>query len=634
MTYRRLLFCAALLCGFGALPSCSGDSGAVDDADGCKPGTERCGCRTEGDSCDTGLECLSEVCVLPGGSGGSGGSSGSSGCGEGQSECAGVCVVTSEDDLHCGGCDQPCLDGSTCVDGACSCGSTLTSCGSSCVDVMTDNAHCGECDAACNSGETCDGGECECVVGRTVCPSGCADTSSDPDNCGGCDVACADDEVCSESGCGTDCASGLTQCGQSCVDTAINADHCGDCDNACPAGLTCSGGACECDGGGTACDGACVDTQTDASHCGGCGEACAAGQNCVGGACVCATGRTLCGDACVNTDQSPQHCGACDAPCSAGASCRSGVCEGGSGGTGGAGGSGGSGGANGGSGGASGGSGGSAGAGTGGTGGSAGNGTSGAPTVLIVVDGSSSMFQPRETLWDAVQSALMDPTDGAVAAYDDQIEFGMTIFRGNPMVTSEANDLCATLDSEDFAIDNRAAMDELYTYVGGLWTVGVKWETPTGHAVRRAAALLNAHVSEGGKYLVLITDGNPNTCATLDPQCGQDLSIKAVQDARALGIRTLVLGMGDILGANSGCTPEWMHCGLTHLADVANAGLGYGVAVQPAEYQYQSCVSGVGGLQATYGTPGDAEVYSGTTREELRSELAAIFDRIVSGGVP
>jgi len=629
MTYRRFLFCAGLLLGFSALPSCSGDSGAADDTDGCTRGEERCACREEDDGCEPGLECLSDICVVPGGSGGSGGSAGGPGCASGQSECAGVCVVTSEDDLHCGGCDQPCLDGSTCVDGACSCGSTLTACGSSCVDVMTDSAHCGACDAPCGSGAACDGGECECMVGRTVCASGCADTASDPDNCGGCDNACADDEVCSESSCGTDCASGLTQCGQSCVDTATSADHCGDCDNPCSPGLTCNDGACTCDGGGTACDGACVDIQTDASHCGGCAQACEAGQSCVGGACECPAGRELCGDTCVRIDQNPQHCGACDYQCPAGASCVSGTCEGGTGGTGGGSGAGGAGG----SGGASGGSGGGAGAGSGGTGGSGGSG--GTPTVLILVDGSSSMFEPRETLWDAIQSALMDPTDGAVAAYEDQIAFGMTIFRGNITPTTESSDLCAELDSEDFALDNRAAMDELYTYVGGLWQVGVKWETPTGHAVRRAAALLNAHASAGGKYLVLITDGNPNTCQTLDPQCGQDLSIKAVQDARALGIRTLVLGMGDvILSPNSGCS-AYSHCGVAHLADVANAGLGYGVAAQPMYFELESCVSSAGGLQATYSaTPGNAEVYSGTTRDELRGELVAIFDRIASGGVP
>jgi hypothetical protein len=171
--------------------------------------------------------------------------------------------------------------------------------------------------------------------------------------------------------------------------------------------------------------------------------------------------------------------------------------------------------------------------------------------------------------------------------------------------------------------------------VADEYSTGTKRETPTGHAVRRAAAVLDAYTTNpsGPKYLVVITDGNPNTCRTLDPQCGQDLSIKAVQDARALGIRTLVLGMGGILAVDTGCTSE-MHCGLVHLQDLANAGLGYGVAAQPSSYQFQSCVTNEGGLRATYGTPGNAEVYSGTTREELRGELVSIFDRIATGSVP
>jgi hypothetical protein len=226
--------------------------------------------------------------------------------------------------------------------------------------------------------------------------------------------------------------------------------------------------------------------------------------------------------------------------------------------------------------------------------------------------------------------------DGALAAYADRIRFGVAVFQGSTAGYPESNPACATITASGIALDNRMAVDTAYTTVGNAYVLGDKWETPTGHAVNRVTATLNAYDPDppGPKYIVLVTDGNPNTCQTRDPQCGQDLAIKAVQDARTAGIRTLVLGMGDILTVNSGCTPTYMNCGTVHLQDMANAGLGLGVGAQPAQYQFQSCVSAEGGLKATYGTAGNATFYSGTTMAELRVEMVEIFERIVTGGVP
>ena len=45
------------------------------------------------------------------------------------------------------------------------------------------------------------------------------------------------------------------------------------------------------------------------------------------------------------------------------------------------------------------------------------------PTVLILVDNSSSMFEPRADLWDALYNALMS-ADGPVKGLEDKIRFG------------------------------------------------------------------------------------------------------------------------------------------------------------------------------------------------------------------
>lgn len=617
--------------GAGALANCSGKSGASDD-DGCRRGAERCQCRSNGDACDPGLACRSDLCVRDdgstGGSGGStGGGGGEPGCGTGQASCDGTCVLLSSDDAHCGDCDTVCPAGSSCSDGACACGGGRALCGDACVDLQADAMNCGDCGIVCAGGAVCNQGACQCPVGRSACGGSCVDAASDPMNCGACDNVCAEPQVCSAGVCSDSCDGELTQCGQSCVNVETSLEHCGDCENTCAPGLLCEEGACACPGSETACGGECVDTETDAEHCGSCTLKCATGQSCEGGNCVCPDGRKLCGGACVDTDESPQHCGACNVQCATGADCVDGDCEGGGSG-------GGSGGASG-----SGGSGGTGGAGAGGSAGSGGSGGSepgGTPVVMLLIDGSSSMFEPRESYWDPAYEALMDPTDGALARYADQIRFGLAVFQGSTTSSAEDNPACATISSSAIALDNREAIDTVYKGVGDAYVPLTKYETPTGHAVNRVASELASYAADppGPKYIVLVTDGNPNTCRTLDPQCGQDLAIKAVQDARAAGISTLVLGMGDILGGDTGCDSSLMSCGTAHLQDLANAGLGLGVGAQPANYQYTSCVSFEGGLKATYGTPGNATYYSGTTLAELRAELLEIFERIASGGVP
>jgi hypothetical protein len=279
----------------------------------------------------------------------------------------------------------------------------------------------------------------------------------------------------------------------------------------------------------------------------------------------------------------------------------------------------------------------SGGGGSSGTGGSGGSGnTGGVPVVMMLIDGSSSMFEPRTSYWDPAYEALMDSEDGALTEYADRIRFGLAVYQGSKTPSSEPDPACATISTSSIALDNSAAIDTIYKGVGDAFVLNTKYETPTGHAVNRLTTTLSGYDPDppGPKYLVLVTDGNPNTCATLDPQCGQDIAIKAVQDARAAGIRTLVLGMGDILTVNSGCTPAVMNCGTAHLQDLANAGLGLGVGAQPASYYLQPCVTSVNGLKATYGTAGNATYYSGTTMAELRAEMVEIFERIVTGGVP
>jgi hypothetical protein len=425
----------------------------------------------------------------------------------------------------------------------------------------------------------------------------------------------------------------LTRCGRSCVDTGTSSEHCGDCDVTSESGQSCVDGSCSCPDGLASCDGVCVDTETDGAHCGACGDACASGETCVDGACECEPDYERCGSDCVPEDT----CG-----------------TGGNAGSGGASGAGGAGMSGGGMGGAGNGNGGG-GAGNAGNGGSGGAEPGGMPIVMLLVDNSSSMYEPRAQLWDALYSALMDGTDGAVLTYEDELRFGFASFRGEyGMATLENNPACAQIETVGSvnpatiapAVNNYDEINTIYRALGeqGVGPTAAPWQTPTGHALNRVAATLAAFsaMPEGRKYLVLLTDGNPNTCQVLDPQCGQDLSVAAAQSTRTLGIRTLILGLGDVLTANTGCTPAYMPCGERHLQDMANAGVGQPVEPPPPEYWYQQCPTTHSGTSpatpvATYaavGMGGTAPFYRGTTRAELRAALVTMFQRVVDGAVP
>jgi hypothetical protein len=217
------------------------------------------------------------------------------------------------------------------------------------------------------------------------------------------------------------------------------------------------------------------------------------------------------------------------------------------------------------------------------------------PTVLLLVDTSSSMFDERAKLWDPLFKALMDPTAGVLAKLQGKVRFGFTSYKS---VTRPAGTTtCPVLESTDLKLNNFDTIKAKYTEVGMTPTSDFKWETPTGSSIAAVAKTLTEFQPDppGPKFILLVTDGDPDTCAVRDPQCGQDDSIKAVQDAYAAGIGTFVIGIGDILTSSA----TNMRVGVAHLQDVANAGAGQPVAPNTLEYTYSACVKDTG-LSATY----------------------------------
>jgi hypothetical protein len=269
------------------------------------------------------------------------------------------------------------------------------------------------------------------------------------------------------------------------------------------------------------------------------------------------------------------------------------------------------------------------------------------PTVVLLVDNSSSMFETDPPAWPLLYGALMDPTDGVLQGLQSKVRFGFAAYKGSTTASTEDDVACANWTEVAPALDNRAAIDAAYEPIAATWSQGTKWETPTAHAIRQATADLVAYNPDppGPKYILLVTDGNPNTCEVLDPQCGQDFSIKATQDAAAQGVGLFILGIGDIVAQpNNGC-PTSARCGLSHLQDMANAGVGAPVVPPPTcddpsspdcQYKYAGCNPGQL-LTATYtpaapdvGIPFTVDTRNANAQTELATTLTGLLSTVVS----
>ena len=89
------------------------------------------------------------------------------------------------------------------------------------------------------------------------------------------------------------------------------------------------------------------------------------------------------------------------------------------------------------------------------------------PTVAIVVDNSSSMYEPRAELWDRLYDALMNPTTGAILPLEGKVRFGFSSFRSpDETRVPETDNSCAQITSVPFALNNYMAINTVYQSVG------------------------------------------------------------------------------------------------------------------------------------------------------------------------
>jgi hypothetical protein len=206
------------------------------------------------------------------------------------------------------------------------------------------------------------------------------------------------------------------------------------------------------------------------------------------------------------------------------------------------------------------------------------------PAVTLLVDQSGSMragYPTRDsgqTRWQLVRQALLDPTTGVVQSLQQSIQFAFVFYTSR---NGFAGGTCPMLSEVPAATGNYEAIRQLYDQSAP------DDDTPTGAAVTqvtREIAEANRRVPE---VILLVTDGDPDTCEQPDPQDGQDAAITAVTQAYAAGIELYVLGVSSDISGDK-------------LQQLANAGQGrptnavWGVDALAAEpFQASDSVAGL-----------------------------------------
>ena len=244
------------------------------------------------------------------------------------------------------------------------------------------------------------------------------------------------------------------------------------------------------------------------------------------------------------------------------------------------------------------------------------------PTVFILVDRSTSMWD--NMYWDDLRDGILD----VVQRLHQDVRFGLGTFTGIQGSTCPLDlQSVATIDFNNFQ-----PISDFYTTIQHP---GVATETPTAAGLQRAHELLVADNAAfpGPKFILLVTDGNPDYCDSGQVECRADVTVKVLQNLfadAAVPTRTFVVALPD-----QGIDQDWLRA-------FANAGAGQPVSA-PQDTQYCSAVlpetlallPGVPTTWpvATYGASMGPEVpynVDPAQRDQLVAEIAGVIAGVKS----
>ncbi|MGC4087034.1 MAG: vWA domain-containing protein [Polyangiaceae bacterium] len=174
------------------------------------------------------------------------------------------------------------------------------------------------------------------------------------------------------------------------------------------------------------------------------------------------------------------------------------------------------------------------------------------PTVYMLVDRSGSMFDclsttnsepscttPDDTSWVKLKTAALTVID----SLQTQVRFGFASFTGtNP----QAGGTCPIIDQVAPALNNSSAIKTLYdslAFQPNTTQSGQKFETPARQSLDMIGAKLLAITDPGDKYIIFVTDGQPDYCDDANSLCAPDSVVAGLQALKAKGITTIVMGL-------------------------------------------------------------------------------------------
>jgi hypothetical protein len=181
---------------------------------------------------------------------------------------------------------------------------------------------------------------------------------------------------------------------------------------------------------------------------------------------------------------------------------------------------------------------------------------------MLLVDQSATMNEhfgstgSAETRWTVLRDALMSRDSGLVPSLQSVVEFGLTTYTG-----LKDGARCPLLSMVPASLDNYDRIAQVYANSHPIE------DTPTGAAIRAMIPALQSDAGSRPRYLLLVTDGLPDTCDDPDPateerqEAANRYAVEAAQAAYAAGLGLFVMGVSPDIA------PE-------HLQEMANAGAG------------------------------------------------------------
>jgi hypothetical protein len=183
------------------------------------------------------------------------------------------------------------------------------------------------------------------------------------------------------------------------------------------------------------------------------------------------------------------------------------------------------------------------------------------PFVLLLIDQSSSMndnFDNGNDRWNVLRDTLLDRDNSLLSKLQNEVRFGMVLYSSEN--GNEDGATCPLLVSSEIKSGN---FDDMRRLLDDQEPVD---DTPTAESVIAVTTQLEAITEPGQKFIILATDGEPDTCddpdaqgsdcptgtvpCTLPAGLARDASVAAVTAAFDKGITTRVISVGDEVGAD------------------------------------------------------------------------------------